>query len=122
MKSNILPFGVIAIVGILAAIIVFYIGVNQKETNLAELENGGAPVGEETEDAGEPDAIYAKSCAGCHGADLSGAFGPDLQNVGSNHSVDEITDIILKGVGQMPAQNLTQEEADALSDWLVNNQ
>lgn len=120
MKSNLLPFGIIAIVGIFVAIIVFYVGVPQKAEILADLENGGVSV-EETVDASEPDEIYAKSCSSCHGADLSGGFGPDLQNAGNDFSADEISDIILNGVGQMPAQSLSQEEAESLAEWFVNN-
>lgn len=120
MRSNILPFGIIAIVGILASIIVYYVGVHQKAEIQQDMLAGDAAV-EEVGEVAAPDEIYANSCAGCHGADLSGGFGPDLQNAGSKFAADEITDIILNGIGQMPAQSLTQEEADSLAEWFANN-
>lgn len=121
MKRNILPFGIIAIVGIFAAIIVFYIGVNQREDIQLAEENGGEVVedGEvEGEAATDPEAIYASSCAACHGQDLSGVAGPSLTNVGSSLSADEIKNVIMNGQGTMPGGLVSNEEADVLAEWL----
>src|SRR5699024_12021610 len=96
MKRNILPFGIIAIVGIFAAIIVFYVGVHQRADLQAAEENGGEAV-EEGEVATDPEAIFSQNCASCHGDDLSGGMGPDLTKVGSELSADEIKDIIENG-------------------------
>lgn len=122
MKKNIIPFGVIAAVGLFAAIIVFYVGVSQREDiQLAESNNGN---GEEvTEENGEvealdPEAVYANSCAGCHGQDLSGAVGPDISAVGASLSADEIEDIILNGQGSMPPGTAQGEEAKMVAEWL----
>lgn len=119
MKRNLLPFGIIAIVGIFAAIIVFYIGVGQRaDIQLAE-ENGGEVVEENGgEVSTDPEAIYANSCASCHGNDLSGGVGPDLTAVGASLSADEIEDIINNGVGSMPGGLVGPEEAAVLGEWL----
>jgi|SRR5699024_8128592 len=118
MKRNILPFGIIAIVGIFAAIIVFYIGVYQREDIQLAEENGGEQVEEQGEVATDPEEIYANSCASCHGEDLSGGAGPDLTQAGSNLSGDEIHDIIMNGQGTMPGGLVGNEEADLLAEWL----
>ncbi len=117
MKKNVLPFGIIAIVGIFAAIIVFYIGVHQREDIRLAEENGGE-VEEQGEVATDPEEVFSKSCASCHGEDLSGGAGPDLTKVGSDHSADEIHDIIMNGQGAMPGGLVGNEEADLLADWL----
>jgi|SRR5690625_1069273 len=115
MKRNVLPFGIIAIVGIFAAIIVFYIGVSQKAD--IEAEQNGENNGEEVELA-EPEEIYANKCSSCHGDDLSGGMGPDLTAVGGSMSEDEILDVIENGQGDMPPGLAVGEEAEALAEWL----
>ena len=116
MKRNVLPFGIIAIVGIFVAVIVFYIGVNQKADIIAE-QNGET---EETEEVAstDPEEIFANQCSSCHGADLSGGVGPDLTKVGADLSVDEIEDVIVNGKGSMPPGLAVGEEAKALAEWL----
>lgn len=121
MKNHVLPFGIIAFVGIFIAVIVFYLGVHQRE-DIRLAEEGGevAENGEVTEEALEdPEAIYAKSCAGCHGDDLSGAMGPGLQTIGSSLSADDIQNVIVNGQGTtMPGGLVSNEEAAVLAEWL----
>lgn len=118
MKKNVLPFGIIAILGIFAAIIVYYVGVNQREDIRLAEENGGEVVEDGGEVATDPEAIYANSCASCHGADLTGTVGPDLTSVGSKLSADEIEDVINNGLGTMPPGIVNPEEAGILAEWL----
>jgi|SRR5690625_3503748 len=120
MKRNILPFGIIAIVGIFVAVIVFYVGVSQREDIRLAEENGGDAVVEENngEVLTDPEEIYANACASCHGADLSGGVGPNLEAVGSSLSVDEISDIITNGQGTMPGGLVSPEETEILAEWL----
>ncbi|MBO1003502.1 cytochrome c550 [Pseudogracilibacillus auburnensis] len=118
MKKNVLPFGIIAIVGIFVAIIVFYVGVHQRDDIRLAEENGGEEVVEEGEVETDPEAVFANSCAGCHGQDLSGGAGPNLTKVGSELSADEINNIIMNGQGTMPGGLVSKEEADLLTEWL----
>ncbi len=82
----------------------------------------------ETEDAGDggsydvalAEEVFQQSCASCHGDDLSGGVGPDLNTVGSSLSADEIVDIINNGLGSMPSVSLDEEEADAVAQWLAD--
>ena len=114
MKNNVLPFGIIAIVGIFAAIIVFYLGVSQK-ADIAKGEDGEV---EEVEALTDPEEIYANQCASCHGDDLSGVSAPGLISVGAKLSESEIHDIIINGQGAMPGGLAKGEEAKILSEWL----
>src|SRR5699024_10871647 len=103
MKTNLLPFGVIAVVGFFMIIIVSYIGVGQRDDIRLAEENGGEI--EQVEDDAtvlDADEAYANSCAGCHGDDLSGAMGPDLTAVGGKLSEADIEAIINDGLGAMP--------------------
>lgn len=122
MKRNVLPFVIIAVIGVFSAIIVFYVGVNQREDIQQAEENG-----EQTEENGndenegetdDPEAIFESNCASCHGDDLEGGMGPDLTAVGGELSEDEIHDTIMNGKGDMPAGLVEEDEADALADWL----
>ena len=115
MKRNpIIPFALIAIVGILAVIVISFVGINQRE----QIANGG-----EAEEGAtiDPETIYEASCLGCHGSDLSGGAGPALSAIGSELSLDEIKEIISNGTdGGMPAMSgkLSAEEIAAISEWL----
>lgn len=120
MKRNILPFAIIAIVGVFVAVVVYYVGVSQREDiRLAENGEAVAEGGEVTSDA---EGIFASSCASCHGADLSGGVGPDLTTIGSTLSQAEIEDVINNGIGTMPPGLVNPEEATILAEWLSEKQ
>ena len=120
MKRNpVMPFGIIAVLGILTVIIISYVGVAQQGDILAAEEGEEPEQAEEGEVTEEPDAMYEANCSACHGADLSGGMGPDLTSVESSLSEDEISEIIINGRGDMPAIDVSPEEADAISEWLV---
>ncbi|RDW19215.1 cytochrome C [Oceanobacillus arenosus] len=121
MKRNpFIPFGIIAIIGVLAVVIFSFVGIDQRSDRQAA-EEGRT---DQTEGTGgevltDPEEIFQKNCSACHGADLSGGMGPDLTAVGSKHSAEEIITIIHNGTGQMPAQKqVADEEATLLADWL----
>ena len=67
-----------------------------------------------------PEELYQNQCASCHGGDLGGGAGPNLQEVGSRYSAAEIEDIIINGKGSaMPAGLYTGEQATQLAEWLA---
>jgi len=81
--------------------------------------------GEEAEDgesanveAGEE--VFQNNCASCHGKDLSGAAGPNLTEIGSNYSQDEIADIDENGTDEgMPAfPDIEDNDLDEFAKWL----
>ncbi len=117
MKKNpVIPFALIAVLGILAMVILSVQGLNQQE----EIANGG---GEEV--ALDPEAI-AQNCIGCHGGDLEGVegSGPSLQKIGSKYSEEEINEIIMNGIEgtAMPGGLVSSEEAQVLAEWLAQKQ
>lgn len=121
MKKNpVVPYAIIAIIGIFAVIIISFVG-NGQRADMQKAEEGGGEATEEAqggETSDDPEAIFESNCASCHGADLSGGMGPDLTKAGSDHSEEEIHDIIMNGKGQMPPGMATEGEADVLAKWL----
>jgi len=122
MKRNaVIPYAIIAIVGIVMVIVISIAGVNQREA--IEKKANGEQTEQKTEEKSSetPEDIFANSCASCHGNDLSGGFGPDLRKVGGQLSEKEIHNIIMKGKGQMPAGIVDEAQADALAGWLAEH-
>ncbi|MFD0711987.1 c-type cytochrome [Paenibacillus sp. GCM10027626] len=69
----------------------------------------------------DAEAIYKNRCLGCHGNDLQGRTGPNLQKVGASLTEAELAEKITNGNKGMPAfkKVLKQEEIDALAAWLA---
>lgn len=88
-------------------------GNNAGDTNNADTGTSGG----ETASA-DAEALYKKSCIGCHGGNLEGASGPKLSDVGSRLSEEEIHTIIEEGKGNMPPGLLKGEEAAVVAKWL----
>ncbi|QHS22784.1 cytochrome c [Virgibacillus sp. MSP4-1] len=125
MKKNpVIPFGIIAVLGIVAMIILSGVGVNQMD-EAGKGEKGDsteqqAEGGGETTDA-KPEDIFQNTCASCHGADLAGTgAAPSLQTVGSKYSASEIEEIINNGTdGGMPGGLVKPEQATKIAEWLA---
>ncbi|MGM0941785.1 MAG: cytochrome c550 [Bacillota bacterium] len=122
MKRNpVIPYALIALVGILAVIVIAFIGLDQRK-DIQQAEEGGGEQAEEAQEGettDDPEAIFETNCASCHGADLSGGMGPDLTKVGSELSQEEIQNVIKSGQGQMPPGMATDAEAEVLAKWLA---
>lgn len=118
IKNPVIPYAIIAIIGILMVVVFSFIGDSQR-TAMNDEENGTA---EDAEELADPDEIYANSCVSCHGDDLSGVSGPDLTQVGDRLSEEDIHDIIVEGSdnGAMPGGLTSLEGADALAEWLAD--
>ncbi|AIF44148.1 cytochrome c551 [Virgibacillus sp. SK37] len=89
-----------------------------------EQQDAGDNATEESSEGGSVDSaaaeeVFESNCASCHGADLSGGAGPDLTQVGSKYSADEIADIIKNGKGSMPAGLVSGDDVDLLANWLA---
>lgn len=69
--------------------------------------------------------VYQSGCITCHGDNLQGGIGPNLQHVGSKLDVAAIEHRIKVGSGAMPAYTLpgdailTQSQVDAVATWLA---
>jgi len=71
----------------------------------------------------DPKALFAAKCAGCHGADGKGSYGPDLSDEYKFGKTPEaiITSISDGREGKMPAfsSQLSADEIKALADFLL---
>lgn len=72
--------------------------------------------------AANGESIYKANCVSCHGADLSGKLGPNLQKVGAKLDKDKIVAKIQNGGGGMPGfkSKMKDDEIQALGDWLAS--
>ncbi len=69
--------------------------------------------------------IYQSNCANCHGDDMKGAPPqiPSLSGLRGKRSVQEITAIIQKGGGRMPAfPNLSSSEATDTANYILSGE
>ncbi|MFD1363032.1 cytochrome c550 [Lentibacillus salinarum] len=134
-KNPVIPYALIAGIGILLVIVVSFVGLNQEEA-IQEEENGEEQ-GEQqddqsgdTEDSGEGETaangeeVFQNNCASCHGQDLSGTSAPALDTVGSKYSQEEIEQIIADGFPDagMPGGLIQGEDAEAVAQWLSEQQ
>ncbi|PFR26117.1 cytochrome C [Bacillus cereus] len=115
MKRNpLIPFALIAVIGIVIMFVFSFEGLH-KSKELADAKNGGKPA----QTASKPEDIVKQSCASCHGDQLQGAVGPNLQKVGGKLSKDEIKEVIVKGKGNMPPNLIPVDQASKVADWLA---
>jgi cytochrome c551 len=71
-------------------------------------------------DAAAAETVYKANCVSCHAVDLAGGVGPNLQKVGNQLTIQEITTRINNGGGGMPAfkGQLSNAEIANLAGWL----
>ncbi len=72
-------------------------------------------------DAASAETLVKASCITCHGDQLQGGAGPNLQKIGSSKSPEEIYALVSKGKGIMPAfkGTLKDEEIANVAQWLA---
>ncbi|MGD6853650.1 cytochrome c550 [Bacillus infantis] len=116
-RNPLIPFLLIAVLGIGAMFLVSFKGLGDAKDLAAEQEGGGEEQTEEV--AANPEDIYKQSCIGCHGDQYQGGVGPALTGVGDRYSQDEIADIVVNGKGSMPPGLVPQEKAGEMAEWLA---
>ncbi|MBP0723574.1 cytochrome c [Bacillus sp. RG28] len=122
MKRNpLIPFALIAAIGIVLIIILGFKGVDQKK-EIAAAKDGGKKTTETA--SAKPEDIYKNTCIGCHGDQMQGGVGPNLQKIGGQLSQDEIKNILQNGktgkIGTMPKGLLPAEQVDVMAKWLAS--
>ncbi|HET7577744.1 MAG TPA: cytochrome c [Bacillales bacterium] len=65
-------------------------------------------------------AIFEKNCASCHGKNLQGKVGPNLQHIGKEMSKKQILTQIKNGGGGMPAHVIKGQKAEKVATWLAS--
>jgi len=82
-----------------------------------------APPAADSDSSFTADAIWKEqaSCMGCHGNNMEGGMGPNLQQVGSRLDAAQIADIIKNGKGSMPG-GLIKDDAkiQELAEYLAS--
>jgi mono/diheme cytochrome c family protein len=91
-------------------------GMQQAEDYQEESPSPDVPV-----DLAAAEAIFKQSCVSCHGAELQGGIGPELQKVGARYNREQVAKIIQTGRGGMPGfkGSLSDEEINNLAGWLA---
>lgn len=106
MKNNpLIPYVLIMVFGIGLIFFMSFMGAADKNTA------DEAP-GTTAEISGEE--VAQKNCISCHGGDLTGGMGPSIVGLDAEH----IKEVALKGQGSMPAILKTEEEAQAVADYI----
>lgn len=84
------------------------------ETNSTQQEEGQA-----LDEAlvAEGEKIAKSSCIGCHGVDLSGDIGPNLQNIAL--SKEQIVEVLIKGRKTMPPGTANGNE-ESVAEYLLS--
>ncbi|WP_053376428.1 c-type cytochrome [Paenibacillus sp. FJAT-27812] len=77
----------------------------------------------ESVESSEGEALYKKMCISCHGNELQGRAGPNLQKVGARLTEDEIIEIVSNGRKGMPkfGKSISAEEIQSLATWLAEH-
>ncbi|MCM2536064.1 c-type cytochrome [Neobacillus pocheonensis] len=91
-----------------------------KDTSKNTSNTGTKTTTNNTASAGDAAKIFSQHCASCHGDNLQGQVGPNLQKIGSQLSKDQILGILKNGKsGGMPAGLISGSDADAIATWLA---
>jgi cytochrome c550 len=118
MKRNpLIPFAVIAALGIVLMIVVSVWGGHAAHERAAK-ENGASTEQKANGANQSPDKIFQQNCSSCHGQNLEGGVGPNLQHIGSKMSKNQILNQIKNGGGQMPGNIIQGKAAEKVADWL----
>jgi cytochrome c550 len=114
-KNAVIPYILIMVLGIVLVVALSIKGLGD-EKDAANKEKGKTT---ETASASKPEDIYKQTCVACHGEQYQGGMGPKLKGVGEKYSKEELIDIVTKGKGNMPPNQVSTEQAPAVADWLT---
>lgn len=70
-------------------------------------------------EAGSGEQIYRSNCATCHATDGGGGLGPSFRGIADRLTVEEHTEIVREGKGQMPAWkgSLSDDEIEKVVEY-----
>ncbi|MEK8128922.1 cytochrome c [Paenibacillus filicis] len=94
----------------------------QHNQSKAKPEASSAALPDTAVNAQAAEVIYKQSCIACHGNDLEGKVGPNLQKIGGKLSDQQLYKVIQNGRGGMPSFKtaLKNEELVNLAKWLAD--
>lgn len=111
-----------ALVGIACILGITVLCIQAERHQSDKLEAVAAVLPDTPLNAQAAEAIYKQSCIACHGNDLEGKIGPNLQKVGGRLSDQQLYKLLLNGKGSMPSfkGTLKDEELVNLAKWLAD--
>jgi mono/diheme cytochrome c family protein len=111
--------GIIGIACLMGAVVLFS-EINNRQGE-AKQEAAAPKMPEAPLHAQAAETIYKQSCIACHGTDLEGKVGPNLQKVGSKLTDQQLYKLVQNGKGGMPAfkSSLKDDEIANLARWLA---
>lgn len=117
MKRNVIfPYILIMIFGVGLIFALSLIGLNSGSEQASGDGGTDSALLEAT-----PEELYSKvGCISCHGENYDGASGPELINVDSRLSADEIKDVLVNGSGPMPGNLVPAEKLDEMVEWIIS--
>jgi cytochrome c550 len=122
MKRNaVIPYILIMVLGIVLVFALSFKGLGDAK-DAAKNKGAGKDKTTETAAATDPEGIYKQTCIACHGDQYQGVVGPSLKGIGKKLSKEQIIDIITKGKGNMPPNQVTPEQAPKMADWVAKIQ
>jgi cytochrome c551 len=103
----------ILLAGLLVFLLFYYEGIEHTAKAGVETTKG------ETVSAQKAEEIASTACMTCHGENLKGGAGPNLNKIGSKYAQNDIENIIKNGKGAMPGGVITPEDAKIVAEWLA---
>lgn len=103
---------------VVGATLVLSLGACGKKDDSTSSNTTNTTTNQTASSGAEPDKVFQQSCSSCHGNDLQGQIGPNLQKVGAKYSEAEIEKIIANGRGAMPAGVIKGDDAKKVAQWL----
>ncbi|WP_044639803.1 c-type cytochrome [Risungbinella massiliensis] len=66
------------------------------------------------------EAIAKQNCTRCHGGNLQGSYGPNLQQIGAKYNKEQLLGVLNNGIGSMgPQKQLNDAQKEELATWLA---
>lgn len=119
MKKNWIMFVLFCSAVILGLGILFEKAATHKATEQQAETSAKMPAG--TLNADMAQTTFKQNCMSCHGTELQGGAGPNLQKVGGKLSPEQLYKKIESGGGMMPSfkSKLNDEDVANLARWLA---
>lgn len=107
-----------AMIGSLLALSLL-VGCNSQTATHEDHGSTSAPSQTQKVTKASAEDIFKQNCATCHGQNLEGYVGPNLQKIGSKLNEKQILEVIKNGRGQMPGGLVSEDQAKTLAAWLA---
>ncbi|MED1674343.1 cytochrome c550 [Pallidibacillus thermolactis] len=117
MKRNALfPYILIMVFGVGLIVALSLIGLYSGNEEAEGEKDSDSALSEAT-----PEEIYSQAgCISCHGENYEGVSGPELKNVDTRLSAEEVKNVLVNGSGPMPGNLVPEEKLDEMVEWVLS--